>query len=146
MVTLWTVRERKRERETNLKQAEDHQERKQLKSSPHAKSKTTCAAATAQHKPPTLKKQEDCLCSRSTQTHNLKTKRICVAAQHNLPTISKKQKNLCSSSTQTQNLKSKRNLCRNTTQSHVSEKTKGIVQQLLNTYIPTIRKAREGIV
>jgi hypothetical protein len=48
--------------------------------------------------PPTLKKQEDRLCSRSTQTHNLKTKRICVAAQHNLPTISKKQKGLCSSS------------------------------------------------
>jgi len=38
-----------------LKQAEDHQERKQLKSSPHAKSKTTCAAAAAaaaQHKTP----------------------------------------------------------------------------------------------
>jgi hypothetical protein len=48
--------------------------------------------------PPTLKSQEDRLCSRSTQTHNLKTKRICVAAQDNLPTISKRQKGLCSSS------------------------------------------------
>jgi len=91
MVTLWMVRERERERETNLKQAEDHQERKQLKSSPHAKSRTTCAAAAAaaQHKPPTLKKQEDCLCSRSTtQTHKSeKTKGLFAAAQHNLPTI-----------------------------------------------------------
>jgi hypothetical protein len=102
VVTLWTVRERKRERETNLKQAEDHQERKQLKSSPHAKSKTTCAAAAAaQHKPPTLKKQEDCLCSRSTQTHNLKRQKDFAAAQHK-PKISKKQKNLCRSSTQSQ--------------------------------------------
>jgi hypothetical protein len=86
LVTLWMVRERERERETNLKQAEDHQERKQLKSSPHAKSRTTCAAAAAQHKPPTLKKQEDWLCSRSTQTHDLKRQKDFAAAQHK-PTI-----------------------------------------------------------